>query len=73
MTKSATTAGSPEQFTTDATTYFKAIPEAAGRGKTSTPNPTIVVTGSATQKTMFLNLPGIGIPQADVSVTATTS
>lgn len=79
MTKPAMTA-SPEQFTTDATAYFHAIfhrPDVEGlkvdAKYISTPNPTIVVTASASIKTMFLNLPGIGIPKIEVAASATTS
>jgi Flp pilus assembly protein TadG len=79
MTKTAMTA-SPDQFKIDATAYFNAIfkrPDAQGlkvdAKYTSTPNPTIVVTASAGIKTMFLNLPGIGIPKIDVAASATTS
>jgi Flp pilus assembly protein TadG len=79
MTKNAMS-GSPEQFTTDANAYFNALFKRTDTQGlkvdakyTSVPNPTIVVTASASIKTMFLNLPGIGIPKIDVAASATTS
>jgi Flp pilus assembly protein TadG len=79
LTKKAS-GSTPEQFTTDATAYFNGVfkqPSAQNVQVTanyqSTPNPTIVVTASAAVKTMFLNIPGVGISQIPVAASATTS
>jgi Flp pilus assembly protein TadG len=79
LTKTATN-GSSDSFSADATAYFNSIfhqPNAQNvhisANYQSTPNPTIVMTASASVKTMFLNLPGIGIPQIPVSATATST
>src|SRR6185312_14672303 len=78
LTKQAASSSSADQFSVSATAYFNSIfhqPNAQDVHITasyqSTPNPTIVINASAAVKTMFLNLPGIGIPQ--IAVTASTT
>lgn len=79
MTKKAP-GSTPEQFTADAAAYFNSIfhsPNAQNVQVTAnfqnTTNPTIVMNASAAVNTMFLNLPGIGIPQIAVKATTTST
>ena len=79
VTKNAANA-SPEQFNTDASTYFQGIFKNQSAQNLqvnavyeSVPGPRVVVTASAVIKTTFLNIPGIGIPQIAVSASATSA
>jgi len=79
LTKDAATAA-PDQFSASAAAYFNGIFKRSDAQNLKVdakyignPTPTVVVNASATIKTMFLNLPGIGIPQIEVGASATTS
>jgi Flp pilus assembly protein TadG len=79
LTRNAST-NSPEQFSLDASAYFNGIFKRADAQNlhvnavyTNTNGPQIVITASAAVKTMFLNIPGIGIPQIPVTATTTSS
>jgi Flp pilus assembly protein TadG len=79
MTKKAT-GSNPDQFNIDASAYFNSVFHRTDAQNLhidakyiNTNGPQIVITATAGINTMFLNLPGIGIPQIAVAASATST